>query len=204
VESQRAFTRYESEVSEVTSTHPEAVPMLQKHLGAARAGIKSNDGCAAHAALTALRHAIREVAPEYRAMAPIVAIRAARLRWDGLRRGLADNLAALEKAIVATYAREQNASEMAGVATRLREVMSVLNDRLGDRLDTCITADSADLKRAIGNATETLAMYLAFIEGNALMRLLPRNPFRPVPVRPLRDAAYDLLAMLRAHEDPAS
>lgn len=113
-----------------------------------------------------------------------VVLQKARLRWEGTRRSVADQLRQLAVAITELTRDEPWAAEAAGNTSLLFEMLDTFDARLGDALDDALNASNVDLRTArLRTAKGILKEYTDYLRSDPIFEELDENPFRPVSIR---------------------
>jgi hypothetical protein len=108
----------------------------------------------------------------------------ARLDWQTTRALLRQRLRALEMKLLAHFEDKPEAGQAREGAARLAEVLTVLDDGLGDTLDEALNAADADQRRARLNAArQQIEAYAQYVRSSPLVADLDDNPFVPVDIR---------------------
>jgi len=108
----------------------------------------------------------------------------ARLAWLDTRKQVAAELQRLEKAILQAYAGTSSLGAVQTATRSLDEVLTILDERLADKLDEGLNAADPAARQAIHRqAAEIIGRYQRFIRTSPLMRQVDDNPFVAVNVQ---------------------
>lgn len=108
----------------------------------------------------------------------------ARLAWLDTRKQVAAELQRLERAILQAYAGSSSLGAVQTATRSLDEVLTILDERLADKLDEGLNAADPAARQAIHRqAAEIIGRYQRFIRTSPLMRQVDDNPFVAVNVQ---------------------
>jgi hypothetical protein len=129
-----------------------------------------------------------------------VAFTKTRLAWDTTRKKVQAELRKLEQAILAQCAAFPDAKEIAEGARNLYRILDYLDERLIDKLDEMLNAQSpADSRRLHAEAREIVDEYIDYVKSEELFADIDDNGFVPVAITSALNAALGAMArQLRA------
>jgi hypothetical protein len=109
-----------------------------------------------------------------------VAVTQALLAWDGVRKSLEAQLAALSAAILDASMDHASAADIRAGVTKLESVKDDLDSSLSQKLaEIQKTAETAERDKLRKEARGIALRYQAYVTGNKLMQGLDGNPFVP-------------------------
>lgn len=118
-------------------------------------------------------------------MVNLVALQKARLGWDSERKRVASQLQALEAAMVDAFKGAEDATEMARIARKTRDVLQVIDGRLLDALDDALNAQDIPARGAhLTKCKGLIDAYMADLDSHPLIQLIEGNPFLRIDVVP--------------------
>ncbi len=103
-----------------------------------------------------------------------------RLEWQPVRSSANAEISRLKRAIFDDYQNTPDAqSQVSAAISMLDDTIAKLDDRLTQTLDAVLNASGNSRKHLASKARKTIAEYVKFVEGDAIMQSLDGNDILP-------------------------
>jgi len=117
-------------------------------------------------------------------ISPAVAFTQSRLIWDTTRKQVQAELQKLEKTILAECEEEPDFKTIASNSKILYTVLDFLDERLIDKLDEALNADTPEKRTALHNeARDIIDEYVDYVAADELLHDIDDNGFLDIRIR---------------------
>jgi len=183
------------EISAFLANRPGAKDLLPTLLAQVDQQVKEQDWAGAHATLDQ----VETVLEEFQGPAPtggsFAALQQARLLWAKARQFVQGEMQKLEKAILNKYQNKPEYPQVVAGMPRLFAPLTVLDERLLDKLDEALNADPPEQRASHqAAARKIIEEYTAYVNSNALLADIDDNGLVDVKVRATLVQALELLS----------
>ncbi|HLY57109.1 MAG TPA: hypothetical protein VKS60_16215 [Stellaceae bacterium] len=176
-------------VKRLAAAAPEVQTTLKDLAFQAREALRSGDAAGAAAAIERLRAAIDAAgvaaAGDRSDDATAATYAKAGLAWRGMRRKLADDIAALQEKVLAAFGDHPRVSDIdAGFRSRVDILLDSIGDDLAETLDAAGKAKDPEQRATLlQDARQIIQRYQEVVAGDATVAALDANPFAPLEIR---------------------